>query len=301
MSEVLIKELTEEQKAKFPAYVKKWIDLSRNTKRADRSKCEELIKEIYTNKGYAVPKTFEWYGSPLAIIKKYKFKDWDFCYGSQECWLSFYDFFLEECKLECCKVISPFIQLASEIGWWLPTEDVCLCSENPTLVNFRDDGVLHNESGPVVAYADGFEIYALNGIRVPKEYVMTPFNEIPAQWCTNEKNADKRRELIRKIGIERLCTELKAECIDKKKITTKVPNIKENQNSITCTDFKDEEVEYELLLLDYAGDNRMRPYLRMTNMSIGCQHVEGVHPDCKTVDEALAFRNGTKVFPKVLS
>ena len=45
----------------------------------------------------------------------------------------------------------------------------------------------------------------------------------------------------------------------------------------------------------------MRPYLKMTNPSIGVFHVEGVHPDCTTVDQALEFRNGTKVKPTVLT
>ena len=298
--EVLVKELTEEQKSRFPFYIKKWIQMSRNTKRADRAKCEEIIKKIYENKGYAPPKTFEWYDSPLAIIKKYKFKDWDFCYGSMECWLSFYDFFLTECKLECCKVIEPFIQLAEEIGWWLPTEDVCLCSENPTNLKYREDGVFHCENAPAIEYADGFKIYSLNGIKVPEKYVMTEAQQIPAQWIVEEKNADKRRELVRKIGVERLCDELNAECIDKKSYTAKVPDIKEGETSVTCSGYKDEAIDYELLLLD-IGDGRKRPYLKMKNASIGIWHVEGVHPDCKTVDEAIKFRNGTKEFPEVLS
>ena len=30
----------------------------------------------------------------------------------------------------------------------------------------------------------------------------------------------------------------------------------------------------------------------MINPSIGIHHIEGVHPDCKTIQQALNFRNG---------
>jgi hypothetical protein len=44
------------------------------------------------------------------------------------------------------------------------------------------------------------------------------------------------------------------------------------------------------------GDGRYRPYLKMINPSLGVVHVEGVHPDCKTVEEAICFRNQLKEF-----
>lgn len=62
----------------------------------------------------------------------------------------------------------------------------------------------------------------------------------------------------------------------------------------------DQEGDYELLLLD-LGDDRRRPYLKMPNPSIGTWHVEGVHPDCQTVTQALTWRNGTEVRPGVLT
>jgi|3_EtaG_2_1085321.scaffolds.fasta_scaffold12633_4 hypothetical protein len=33
----------------------------------------------------------------------------------------------------------------------------------------------------------------------------------------------------------------------------------------------------------------------------GVWHVEGVHPDCKTVKQALEWRNGTEETPEVLT
>ena len=62
----------------------------------------------------------------------------------------------------------------------------------------------------------------------------------------------------------------------------------------------DRQGDYELLLLD-LGDKRNRPYLKMLNPSIGTWHVEGVHPDCATVEQALNWRNQTDVKPEVLT
>lgn len=42
-------------------------------------------------------------------------------------------------------------------------------------------------------------------------------------------------------------------------------------------------------------------YLKMRNPSTGGYHIEGVHPDCQTVQEALAWRNFSEQMPSVLT
>jgi hypothetical protein len=54
-------------------------------------------------------------------------------------------------------------------------------------------------------------------------------------------------------------------------------------------------------LLLNLGDGRNRPYLKMINPSIGTYHIEGVHPECKTVKEALIWRNQSEETPAVLT
>jgi hypothetical protein len=62
----------------------------------------------------------------------------------------------------------------------------------------------------------------------------------------------------------------------------------------------DRQGDYELLLLDLQ-DGRMRPYLKMKNPSVGVYHIEGVAPECRTVAEALAWRNQSDSPPTVLT
>ena len=79
------------------------------------------------------------------------------------------------------------------------------------------------------------------------------------------KNAEIRREIIAVIGIERICFALNAQIID-------------------------QQDNYQLVLLDLK-DGRNRPYLKMENPSCPeIWHLEGVHPLCKTVRDAINYR-----------
>ena len=307
-----ITSLTPEQEAKFPYYCSKWEAIGKNTDRANREKAIEQIEIIYKQAGYKFPSVVKWYDSPHQLIKENAIKEFDFCYGSMETWNSFYDFFLEEFKLECCKPIIPFIELAKHIGWWMPFDDKVLCSEKPSIISMLE-GRLHSEVGPALAWSDNTALYFLNGIRMKEEYVMTPAEKLPAKVILDEKNVEVRRELVRKIGLEKMCYDLGAKSIDKKTVIISVPDIKENQSeyekardallgehSIGEVPFKDQEVEYELLSID-LGEPQKRIYLQMVNPSLLIPIIEGVSPDCKTVEDALNFRNGTKKLPEILS
>jgi len=141
---------------------------------------------------------------------------------------------------------------------------------------------LHCEDGPALVATiqvkgeeEVREWYFLNGVEVTKGIVLTPAEELDPYILIKTANAEVRREIVRKIGIERVCKALDAKVIDRKG-------------------------DYELLLLD-LGDGRRRPYLKMRNPSLGVYHIEGVHPDCSTVVEALRWRNGSELEPEVLA
>ncbi len=101
-----------------------------------------------------------------------------------------------------------------------------------------------------------------------------------ADTILRETNAEIRREIVRKIGIEKVCKDLNAQPI---------------------SHYRDEVngMNYELLLLD-LGDGRTRPYLKMRNPSIGVYHIEGVPPEITSAEQALIWRNyqdGPKYIP----
>lgn len=159
-----------------------------------------------------------------------------------------------------------------EFGPIWPLEEHCVISDRPKKIVMAD-GRLHCETGPAVLYRDGFSIWAMNGVRVPAEIVMTRGEDMDADFlrrylCGTNVNAEIRREVVRKVGAALVIERLGGKVID-----------------------RSGDGVYELIMLD-IGDARMRPYLKMKNPSIGIWHVEGVHPSCNTVERALAWRNG---------
>ena len=167
-----------------------------------------------------------------------------------------------------------FVELAKSCNWIWFYDGVCIVSDRPKHIK-KKGIVLHNETGSAVEFRDGYGLWALNGVMMKREYVETPTEKLDVNLVVKETNAEVRRELVRKIGIDRVCMKLGAKVVD------------------TSND-------YSLLLLD-LGDGRKRPYLKMRNPSIPVWHLEGVHPDCDTVEKALNWRNQTTGKPQVLT
>lgn len=191
---------------------------------------------------------------------------------------AFTSFFREVCNLELKGDLwergQAYEATVESACWWWPHRRFVMVCERPLEIHreltdpSRERGwtshQLHREDGPAVVWPDGWGVYSLHGVRVPAWVVETPAQDLDPGCLLKEDNVEVRRELVRKIGIERVCEALNATCIDR-------------------------QGEYELLLLDLQ-DGGHRPYLKMRNASIGVWHVEGVHPDCTTVQEALNWR-----------
>jgi hypothetical protein len=169
--------------------------------------------------------------------------------------------------------------IAQSAGWWWPYKNFCVIAERPILVRMQewsqDRYRLHCENGPALAFSDGWKVYALNGVRVAPEIVKTPAAKLDLNLLLRERNVEVRREIVRKIGIERIMSELNIEILD-------------------------ERNGYQLLIPDLR-DGGKRPYLKMLNPSEGTWHIEGVHPDCRTVPEALEWRNNDNLETEILT
>lgn len=136
--------------------------------------------------------------------------------------------------------------------------------------------MIHREDGPAIEFTRlKAGIYVLNNVRVFKPVVMKKAEELKAEMLTKTRNAEVRREVIRKIGMDRVLEELSQEVLDK-------------------------DGDYELINLS-LGDGRSRPYLKMLNPSTGTWHIEGVRPGIRTVDQALEYRNGIPMRPIIIT
>ena len=198
-------------------------------------------------------------------------------YGCHDAsWLGFYQYFLEVLKLESCKKLIPLMDFAQEGGWFYPYKNICLISERPTELhlapNDRGIRVIHRDGGPSIAYADGFSVWALNGVRVPQWLAEKSKHDLTGKEIMGLTNAQQRAEGIKKVGIGALLSDMGAETID------------------TMDDYNLITIEFE--------KRRIGPYLQMVNPSTGEIHVEGVgeptggvDPKIKTCEQALAWRN----------
>lgn len=158
-----------------------------------------------------------------------------------------------------------WLSVCSGTGWWEPYENVVFMCERPSVQLVNPSGRLHCETGPAILCRDGWPVYALNGIRMKEEHIMTPPEKLNPTECLKEPNADIRRELIRKMGVEMMLSHLPHKVLDT-------------------------HGDYALLKIDFPGLVEDTRFLKMLNPSIGVWHVEGVERECNTVEQAINWR-----------
>jgi len=192
-------------------------------------------------------------------------------YGQHDAgWLSFYDYFRRVCDLdEQTQKLLGIWRISRNAGWWLPHKKMCWVSERHNILNRDSQGRLHKDGGAALAYPDAWEIYALNGVRMMREHVMTPAEKLDPKKVLAESNVEVRRELIRKIGMERFM-----DVCPHKRL-----NLQGN---------------YELFSIELTPELKDTRWLKMLNPSIGVWHVEAVAPECSTVQQAINWRAGQK-------
>ena len=181
-------------------------------------------------------------------------------------WAVYYDF----CKHIGVKFnkdkLRLFTAFVSNIHFCLPYNKLFIYSDKPTKIHWKNR-LLHNEKGKAVEYADGWGWYCLNGIPMRPDYVTAPAHQITPEMVLKERNVDMRRELLRKAGVFRMK--------EHGKLIEKVGDYELRDMSPVFTG------------IPYA------PHLLMRNPSVeDTWHLEGVHPDCHTVQQALNWRAG---------
>jgi hypothetical protein len=118
-------------------------------------------------------------------------------YGSHDAgWLAFYRYFHDVIGLtNQTEKLSGLWELAQSAGWALPHQNICWVSERHHILERDDRGRLHRLDGPAVAYPDGFAIYAVHGVRVPRHVVEEP-GKISVASISAERNVEVRRVMI---------------------------------------------------------------------------------------------------------
>lgn len=246
----MIEKLTEEQKVKFNEYVDKWTKVGLSTERVNEQRATVIMNRVYKDilekplvPVVVVPSPLSaWYLTCLLVeetninkdtINKARERVKDIISGKDSTYekvgyvhsfldgnwdvgfFSFYDYMETELGIPySCKEKWDVYKMTTELGPTYTLDNIGVVSDKPIEINLVN-GVLHADGKPAIVYSDGFEVYSLNGVRMPEQFVMTPAEKLDPMLVLNEKNVDVQRELIRKIGIERVIKKVGAKEIDK--------------------------------------------------------------------------------------
>lgn len=93
------------------------------------------------------------------------------------------------------------IGLTEGAGWYLPHANVIWVSERQTEIVQDDRGRPHCESGPAIAFNDGWEIYAWHGIPVDKKIILEP-DSLTVEEIDAIQNVEVRRVVLERFGLE---------------------------------------------------------------------------------------------------
>lgn len=103
--------------------------------------------------------------------------------------------------------------LARSCGWVWWHENVLAISDRPSEIHRDDEGRLHCETGPSIAYRDGWSLYHWHGVSVPSEWITNHASVTPKMALTWE-NIEQRRAAIEIVGWDKIIDQLNAKVID---------------------------------------------------------------------------------------
>lgn len=106
-----------------------------------------------------------------------------------------------------CSKIKHLSAYAKHCGWWWAFQDVVVITLKPKAIRLDNNGRLHGEGEPALAY-EGWNVYANHGVRLPEKYGQLHPRQWQAQWLLEEDDAELRLLLFQVIGYARICQEL---------------------------------------------------------------------------------------------
>lgn len=91
--------------------------------------------------------------------------------------------------------------------------EFCIISDRPELLTVDAENRPHAENGPFCRWRDGSALYSWHGVDVPAWIIETP-HAITAATIDAEENAEVRRIMIERVGVENYIRSTSAEVID---------------------------------------------------------------------------------------
>ena len=135
-------------------------------------------------------------------------KEW---WGQHEAyWIAFYLFARDIVGVKYddkrSRQLDMWRDVAQSCCWWWAYENYVIVSERPTTVAMDERGRIHSHTGPAVAFADGWKVYASHGVRLP-EYIIERPSEITVKKIEKEANVEIRRVMVEQYGAAKFLTD----------------------------------------------------------------------------------------------
>lgn len=284
----MITSITKEQEAKLPEYLERWRNIGLRTQTVDRDKAIDAIKALYKVGGFKIPEDFYFFPNihvatevaellQQGVIKhpkeynpttKYEYTksgiinncSWA---NINAYWVSTYSFAFNEI-LERNELIEVAENVCNHCPPYYMFDECVVFSDFPESLSFTNE-VLHNPEGPAYKGRGGYNIYALNGIRVPEWVITTPKHLVKGADILAIKNVEVRLQAMKHVGLSNIMDSMQYRVLDVKD-------------------------KYRLLMINIEGSEC--EFLEMVNPSTYEVVIEGVEPGTKTVKDAMKFRFG---------
>jgi len=145
--------------------------------------------------------------------------------------------------------------------------EFCIISDRPEVLKVDEQNRPHCIDGPFCRWRDGSELYSVHGTRIPAHIINHP-EKITAQQILAEENAEIRRVMVERVGMERFLSEAGA-------------------RKIHSHDMGD------LFSIDIPNDpDEVLRAVRVTDPSTGRVYFLRVPPQIERADDAVAWTFG---------
>jgi hypothetical protein len=182
-------------------------------------------------------------------------------------WLNQYRFLHEVFEENEPIHLARFNELVS--GYWLGSHEALLVRK-PVILQYDERGRLHNANGPCLQYRDGWVFYAWHGVHVREKLIMHPEHVTRQEWML-EPNAEVRRVIQERLGMERFIELMGGRCIERGK-------------------------RGNLIEIDLGDDpERVAHYVQVQDSSTQRHYYLRVPPSITRADEAIAWTFGLNV------
>ena len=224
-------------------------------------------------------------------------QEWSRPYQGGNMWV-YYDCYLSsfrdvlKLQLPVFAQYAPWEQCAIEGGFRWMHEEFCIVSDFPEVLKVDEQNRPHCDDGPSHRWRDGWELYYIHGVVVPRQVVVAP-ESLTITQVRKEDNAEVRRVMIERMGWDKFCSEAKLKVIHTDTLEAHFPALPVSEtvhaDMRAVTGYRKGKEVAELLESEEFKDFDDQPlkFVRVTDPSTGERYTLRVWPENKRAYEAI--------------